>query len=119
MHGYKQLIVWKKSYQLVLLIYSVTKFFPDEEKFGMTSQIRRAAISIPANIAEGSERKSNKHFAHFIRIAQGSLAEVKCYIDLAKDLNFITVGSYDQLINQSQEVGRLLGGFLKKLVADC
>jgi len=115
MHDYKKLMVWQKSYALVLLIYKISRFFPDEEKFGMTSQIRRAAVSISANIAEGSGRKSDKSFSYFLKISIGSLAEVKCYIDLAKDLQFMTERNYVQLMELSDEVGRLLGGFLKKI----
>lgn len=117
MYGYRNLIVWKKSYSLVLIIYNASKSFPDEEKYGLNSQLRRAVISIPANIAEGSERGSQKHFAHFIRIAQGSLAEVKCYIELAKDLKIISQKEYCDLLDYSVEAGRLLGGFHKKLMS--
>jgi len=88
-NSYRDLIVWQKSMQLVKDIYEITKNFPQEEKFGLTSQIKRAAVSIPSNIAEGRGRETNKDFIYFLRIALGSLYELQTQIELSYELGFI------------------------------
>ncbi|MDD2656913.1 MAG: four helix bundle protein [Candidatus Magasanikbacteria bacterium RIFOXYC12_FULL_33_11] len=103
MQTYKDLIVWKKSIDFVLEIYKLTNSFPNEEKFGLSSQMRRAAVSIPSNIAEGYARKSTKENAQFLNIAFGSATEVETQIIIAKKLNFINIESYkiaDGLLNE-------------------
>ena len=112
---YKDLIVWQKSYEFTLEIYKVTKKYPKEELFGLTSQMRRASASIPANLAEGSMRKSNKEFQQFIRIARGSMAEMEVQLELSKDLNYLNQGQFSELRNQLEEVGKLLNGLLKSI----
>lgn len=85
----QDLLVWQKAHQIVLLVYSVTANFPSTETFGLVSQVRRAAVSVPANLAEGFKRRSPADKARFVNIAQGSLEEVKYYLDLARDLGYL------------------------------
>ena len=111
--GYKDLIAYKKSYQLVREVYLVTKDFPRDERYGVVSQLRRAAVSIPSNIAEGYMRGS-KEYTHFLRIALGSAAEVETLLNLSSDLNL----SGEKLIrakNLNQESIRLLVTYIKGL----
>lgn len=110
-----KLIVWQKSHELVLKLYEVTKDFPKDEQFGLTSQIRRAAVSIPSNIVEGKARGSNKDYNRFLMIARGSLEEVKYDMLLAKDLKYINEQMYEEIMDLSKEVGRLLAGLIKTL----
>lgn len=110
-----KLLVWQRSHELVLKIYEITKDFPKEEQFGLTSQIRRAAVSIPSNIVEGKARGSNKDYKRFLLIARGSLEEVKYQILLAKDLKYVDEQKYKEVLNLAMEVGRLLAGLIKKL----
>jgi four helix bundle protein len=88
MKNFKELIIWQKGIQLVKQAYQLTKQFPPEEKFGMVSQMTRAAISIPANIAEGSSRNSDKDYARFLQLALGSAFELQTYLVISKDLNW-------------------------------
>ena len=110
-----KLIVWQKSHELVLKIYEITKNFPKDEQFGLTSQIRRATVSIPSNIVEGKARGSNKDYNRFLMMARGSLEEVKYQMLLAKDLKYIDENTYIEIYKNMDEVGRLLGGLIKKL----
>ena len=110
-----KLLVWQKSHELVLKIYEITKAFPKDEQFGLTSQIRRAAVSIPSNIVEGKARGSNKEYKRFLLIARGSLEEVKYQLLLAKDLKYIDDQKYKDVLNLSKDVGRLLSGLIKSL----
>lgn len=111
--GYKSLNVYKKADELVLEIYKVTTKFPKSELFGLISQIRRAAISIVANIVEGWARKTNNDKVRFYYIARGSLTEVEYYIDLALKLNYISNTDHNKLNAIRTDVGRLLNGFIK------
>ena len=97
MTNYKNIEVWRYSYDLSLYIYECSKSFPDDERYGLTSQLRRAAISIPINIAEGAGRSSNKDFAHFLQIAIGSANEVECELMLAHDLHLIEEETFKTL----------------------
>ncbi len=110
-----KLIVWQKAHELVLKIYEVTKEFPKDELFALTSQIRRAAVSIPSNIVEGKARGSNKEYNRFLLIARGSLEEVKYQILLAKDLKYIDDMKYKEVLNIALETGKLLAGLIKRL----
>ena len=112
---YKHLRVWQEAHQLVLLIYSVTSKFPKEELYGLISQIRRAAISVAANIVEGQSRKTKKEFLQFLYIASGSLAELEYYLDLSFDLHFINQNVYNKLDKQRLLVGKLLNGLMESL----
>ncbi len=110
---YKQLEVWKKSIELVKQIYMISEKFPKQEIYGLTSQIRRAAISIPSNIAESSNRYSNKDKKRFIEIALGSLAEVETQLILAKELNYISdIENQEEYLKQ---INALLIGVRKYL----
>ena len=113
--GYKNLIVWQKSDELVLLIYSQTKQFPKDELFGLTSQIRRASVSIPTNIVEGYARNSKTELRRFVVIALGSLAEVKYLLSLAVRLTYLDEKTYTSLKNRLEEIGRLLWKFYQSL----
>ncbi|MTI83643.1 MAG: four helix bundle protein [Firmicutes bacterium] len=105
-----KLIVWQKAHALVLKIYEITKDFPRDEQFGLTSQIRRASVSIPSNIVEGKARGSNKDYRRFLLMARGSLEEVKYPLLLARDLGYIDDNKYIELLKSTEEVGRLLNG---------
>ncbi len=113
MENFRKLQVWQKAHTLVLNMYITTQAYPNTEKFGLTSQIRRSAVSIPANIAEGSKRKSNKHKIHYNTIAEGSLEEIKYYILLSYNLNYITKEKGIYLMEIAREVGKLLAGYTK------
>ncbi|MBN8694740.1 MAG: four helix bundle protein [Bacteroidetes bacterium] len=108
---FKELIVWQKSHKLVLEIYRTTKSYPKEEVYALTSQIRRASVSIAANISEGYKKKTKASKLNFLNISEGSLEEVKYYILLSKDLEYITEKEYDNLENMCNEVGRLINGY--------
>lgn len=104
--SFKELIVWQKSHKLVLEIYKITKSYPKDEIYALTNQIRRAAVSISANIAEGYKKKTKANKLNFLNISEGSLEEVKYYIILSKDLDFITEKEYNSLEALCDEVGR-------------
>lgn len=110
-----KLIVWQKSHELVLEVYEITKDFPKDEMFGLTSQIRRAATSVPSNIVEGKARGSNKEYKRFLLIARGSLEELKYQLLLAKDLHYIDDTKYTELLRSSDDIGKLLNGLINKL----
>ena len=115
MHNFKELIVWQKSRYLVKDIYKITQKFPDDERFGLTQQIRRASVSIPSNIAEGSGRGTNVDFARFIDIANGSAFEVETQLYLALDLEYISQSEFDSITEKLLDVERLLYNFKKSL----
>lgn len=107
---FEDLTVWKKSHDLALEIYRVTKDFPVEEKFGIVSQMRRAAVSVPANIAEGFKRRGSKDKIHFYNISQGSLSELQYYSILVKDLGFKV--DLDKINSLILEIGKMLNGLI-------
>lgn len=107
---FQQLDVWKQAHELVLMTYQGTQGFPGEERYGLVSQMRRAAVSVPANIAEGFKRRGIADKVRFYNIAEGSLEELKYFFILSKDLGYIA--SNDDLITQSETVGRLLHGLI-------
>lgn len=112
--SFTELIVWQKAHRLTLDIYKITKDFPREEVYGITSQIRRAAISVPANIAEGYKRKTIKDKARFLNLSEGSLEEVRYYLILTKDLGFIKTNK--ELLLISDEVAKLLYSYKKAIM---
>ena len=112
---YKDLIAWRKAYKFTLNIYYATKSYPREELFGITSQMRRAASSIPANLAEGSMYNSAKEFKRYINIARGSMAELEVWLLLSRDLKYIDNEQFSGLSNDLDEIGKLLNGLLKSL----
>lgn len=103
---FKDLLVWRKAHRLALEIYKTTQKFPSEERFGLVSQMRRATVSVPANIAEGFKKHGNKDKVNFYNIAQGSLEELRYYIIPAKDLNYLT--NTDNIKNLIEEIGKML-----------
>lgn len=118
---YEDLEVWQQAMNLVTMIYELTKEFPKDEMYGLTSQIRRAAVSIPSNIAEGQGRATTKDFLHFLVIARGSLNEVKTQLEIANRLGYTNnqppTTSHHQptATNQTNTVGRLLNGLIRSL----
>ena len=105
---WRELIAWQKAHQLVIEIYKITKLFPKDELYALISQIRRAAISITANIAEGFFRNTKPDRLHFYNMAETSLEEVKYYIILAKDLNYLSIEKSREVYALCNEVGKLL-----------
>ena len=112
--SFQELIVWQKAHQFVLEVYRISKEFPREALYGLTSQFRRAAVSIPANIAEGFKKRGCHDKARFMNIAQGSLEECRYYLILANDLGY---GDTKQLSQQLDEVGRLLASYVAAIRA--
>jgi four helix bundle protein len=113
--SYRDLVVWQKAMVVVRDVYSITKLFPREELYGLTSQLRRAAVSIPSNIAEGQARFSPKEFHHFLSNARGSLMEVETQILIAEDLGYISSEMNDQFQTRTAELGRLLNGLISSI----
>ena len=116
--SYRDLDVWKKSIQLVKMAYVFTKHFPKDEIYGLVSQIRRSATSIPANIAEGRSRNTKKEFLNFLRIAYGSLAEMETHFIVAFELEMVTQSELDEILSKSSEIGRMLNGLRNSLLTD-
>jgi four helix bundle protein len=112
---FRKLAVWQKAYQLTLSIYQSTRQFPKEEQFGMTSQMRRAAASIPANIAAGSGRGGDIELRRFCQIALGSAIELEFFTLLSRDLHYLEVQQYAQLTEHILEIQRMLGSLIQKL----
>lgn len=115
MHKFKELEIWKRSRLFCTTIYAISAFFPDNEKFGLTNQIRRAAVSVPSNIAEGSSRQSNKEFCRFLEIAIGSCYEIETQLLIATDLNFITKQSSNETIQELNEIVKMISKFKSNL----
>jgi len=113
--NFTDLIVWQKAHQFVLAVYKLTKEFPKEENYGLTSQFRRAAISVPANIAEGFRRRGRNDKVRFLNVSEGSLEECKYYLILAKDISYINVN--EQLVSLSEEIGKLLDAYSKAILS--
>jgi four helix bundle protein len=113
MGGFRDLIVWQKSIDLVTEVYRSTSKFPREEIFALTSQIRRCAVSIPSNIAEGEGRKGAPEFARFLRIAQGSLAELQTQLIVSERLDYLPRTQFETLSKMTEEVGKLLYGLIR------
>ena len=115
MQDFRELKVWQKSHGLVSCVYRITRRFPPEELYGLTSQMRRAAVSIPANLAEGCGRKGRTEFAQFAHIAMGSASELKYYFLLAQELALIKSDEAHELILQIDEIQKMLAGFIQKM----
>ena len=113
--GFKDLKVWQRACDLVAEVYRLTTSFPDREVYGLTSQMRRAAVSVPANIAEGAGRGGRKEFLHFLHIARGSLAELETLLELARRLDFINEEESRATTHLIAEVGRMLHGLKRSL----
>ena len=115
--SYRDLIAWQKAMDLVTAIYRATAGFPRDEIYGLTSQLRRAAVSIPSNIAEGQGRQSTREFIHFVSIAYGSLNEAQTQILIAERLKYLNDSDCQSLIEQSYEVARIINGLSRSLTA--
>lgn len=113
MAGYQDLQVWKNAMRFALSVYRETKSLPSDEKFGLTSQLRRAAVSIPSNIAEGHGRNSPGDLSRFCGIALGSLAEVETQLLLARELTYLDPARTDDLLMQADKIGRMLSGLIR------
>lgn len=114
-NNFRKLKVWEKAHRLTLDIYKATATFPKDEIYGIISQLRRAASSIPANIAEGYARGTIKQYLNFLSIARGSLAETRYFLILSKDLNYINEDLYLKLDNQCDEIGKMTYAIIKSL----
>ena len=118
MRDFHELKVWEKAHRLVISIHEVTQHFPSEERFGLTRQIRRAAVFIPSNIAEGCGRNTEPEMARFLDIASGSASELDYQMLLARDLRYINEDNYKKLAYQVHDVRRMLYAFMKKMAPD-
>jgi four helix bundle protein len=118
MQPFRRLVVWQKAHALTLTVYETTAAFPQGERYGLTSQVRRSAASVCANLAEGCGRRGGRDFARFVQIALGSASELEYHLLLAADLGFIPADGYAQLDGAVTEVKRMLTGLAKKLTAD-
>jgi four helix bundle protein len=118
MQDFKNISVWEKSHKLTVEIYKITASFPGSELYGLTSQIRRAAVSIPANIAEGCGRDGDVEFGRFLQIAQGSAYELEYHLLLAHELNFLNDKEHENFTVQVNEVRKMLAALIKKLKSD-
>ena len=117
MHNFKNLTVWQRSIDLTTEIYSMTRSFPSDERFGLTGQIRRAVVSVPSNIAEGAGRKSNKEFKHFLSISTGSIFELETQIIVAHRLNLIDELIMNEISFRIMEIQKMLYGLEKSISA--
>ena len=113
--SYKDLDVWKKAMDLVVMCYQATREFPKSEVYGLSNQLQRAAVSIPANIAEGRERKYKKEFIQHLSIAYSSLAELETHIQIAQRLDYISSDKTKRLLGMTGEIGRMLNGLRKSI----
>jgi four helix bundle protein len=112
--SFRDLVVWRKAHELVLAVYRLTESFPEREKFGLSHQMRRAAVSVPANIAEGFGKRSQAEKARFLNIAEGSLEECRYYLILAQDLRY---GQTDELMDALEQTSRLLNAYARAVLA--
>ena len=113
--SYRDLVVWQKAMALVSVVYKLTHTFPDSERFGLTSQIQRAAVSIPSNIAEGQGRLATKEFRHFLGVARGSLKELETQLLVSIDLDYTSKVQASACLDLADEVGRMLNALIKAL----
>ena len=113
--SYKDLIAWQKGMELVKMVYDATEAFPSHEQFGLMSQLRRAAVSIPSNIAEGKAHYSNRDFVRFLRHSRGSLAEIETQVLIAHQRRYLSEVTTAKLVQHLDELGRILSGLIKSL----
>ncbi|RFB96378.1 hypothetical protein B5K08_08370 [Rhizobium leguminosarum bv. trifolii] len=113
--SYRDLKVWQFAIELSVVCYEVTRTFPREEIYGMTSQIRRSSASVPANIAEGYGRENRGSFAQFLKIAQGSLKELETHLIIAGRIGFLQASALDELLDRCDEIGKMLGSLIRSV----
>ena len=113
--NYRELLIWQRSMKLVGKWYQLTKSFPEDEKFGLTSQLRRAAVSVPANIAEGFGRETTGAFVQFLRTAQGSLKELETHMLIAEEIDIVPKQATAPLLAECDEIGRMLRSFMRSI----
>ncbi len=113
--SYRDLIAWQKAMKFVTELYAVTQRFPSEERYGITNQLRRAAVSVPSNIAEGQARFSQREFHHFLSQARGSLVEIETQLLIARDLSYLHPCKTEELLGSTAELGRLLNGLIASI----
>jgi len=118
MRNYRDLVVWQKSMVLVTKVYSITRLLPKEELYGLVSQIRRSAVSIPSNIAEGYGRYSTNDYIRFLQIAIGSLYELQTQLEICLNLGYLSKDTFEKIYEQSREIERMLSSLIKK-VGNC
>ena len=118
MKNFRELKVWVKAHRLVLAVYRATVGFPDQERYGLTSQTRRATVSIAANIAEGCARGNDADFGRFLQMAMGSASEVEYHLLLAMDLGYLAEDAHGELEDQTTEVKRMLTALIRRLKAE-
>lgn len=118
MRNFKELNVWKKSHQMTMEVYRITRAFPSDERFGLVTQLRRSAASVPANIAEGCGRNGDRDFSRFLSIAAGSASETEYHILLAYDLHLMEKNVYLELDRQINEIKRMLNRFIQQLTTN-
>ena len=116
MQRFTELKVWQRSHVLVLQIYRLTVGFPSEERFGLVVQLRRATLSVPTNIAEGSKREGLQEYARFLNIAEGSLAETEYLLLVSRDLSYVTPKDVQPLLKEIDEIARMLNALRKKVI---
>ena len=112
---YRDLLVWQKALSWVELVYAATREWPSDERFGLISQVRRACVSVPSNIAEGCARRSTPEFLRFLSIARGSLAEVETQLIIAQRLTYLEAAALTRLLDSADEISRMLSGLISKL----
>ena len=115
MHNYLELKIWQRSRELVKLIYQLTESFPDSQKYGLTNQMQRAAISISSNIAEGAGRNSSKEFVRFLDIANGSAFELETQLFLCADLGYTKISQVENIISELKEIQKMIFKFRESL----
>ena len=118
MQDFRRLVVWQRAHELVLSVYTATSAFPDDERFGLTSQARRAAVSIPANIAEGCGRDTQNELRRFLYVAVGSARELDYHLLLAHDLNYLSAEAHGELLQDLDEIQRMLNALIQRLTPD-
>jgi len=118
MQHFTKLLVWQRSHNLVLAVYNASVGFPKSELFGLTSQLRRAAVSVPTNIAEGSKRQSQSDFSRFLNMAEGSLAETEYLLMLSRDLGYVPTAAASRYLKEISEILRMLAGLRSTIASE-
>lgn len=113
--SYRDLEVWQRAMDLVTSIYGLSQHFPKEEIYGLTSQLRRAAVSVPSNIAEGQSKRSTKDYVRFLQIAYGSIAEMETQLMIARNLNYLNTEAAESTLTECATIGRMLNGLINSL----